>query len=152
MASYDYCLVDYTAKSSRSGWQRHFYDEVQLELLDAEFARDSFPNREGRRRITQLIGVSEKSIMVWLFILVISESSPTCPSTWNFTSRQPRLQLTKQIANIVDHRITLVNANKILTFRLTSLLLDSILVLKFFTPVANQQLNVRAINIVSTSI
>jgi hypothetical protein len=56
--------VDSAAKSSRSGRQRHFYDEVQLELLDAEFARDSFPNREGRRRIAQLIGVSEKSIMV----------------------------------------------------------------------------------------
>jgi hypothetical protein len=57
----DYYPVDSTAKSSRSGCQRHFYDEVQLELLDAEFARDSFPNREGRRRIAQLIGVSEKS-------------------------------------------------------------------------------------------
>ncbi|EFX73232.1 hypothetical protein DAPPUDRAFT_253509 [Daphnia pulex] len=65
MASYDYYPVDSTAKSSRSGRQRHFYDEVQLELLDAEFARNSFPNREGRRRIAQLIGVSEKSIMWW---------------------------------------------------------------------------------------
>jgi hypothetical protein len=44
------------------------YDEVQLELLDAEFARDSFPNREGRRHIAQLIGVSEKSIMVQHFL------------------------------------------------------------------------------------
>ena len=58
-----YYPVDSTAKSS-SGRQRHFYDEVQLQLLDAEFARDSYPNREGRRRIAQLIGVSEKSIMV----------------------------------------------------------------------------------------
>ena len=55
-----------TSKSS-SGRQRHFYDEVQLELLDTEFARDSYPNREGRRRIAQLIGVSEKSIMVGNF-------------------------------------------------------------------------------------
>ena len=55
-----------TSKSS-SGRQRHFYDDVQLELLDAEFAMDSFPNREGRRRIAQLIGVSEKSIMVGNF-------------------------------------------------------------------------------------
>ncbi len=53
-----------TSKSSSSGRQRHFYDDVQLDLLDVEFARDSFPNREGRRRIAQLIGVSEKSIMV----------------------------------------------------------------------------------------
>ena len=52
-----------TSKSS-SGRQRHFYDEFQLELLDAEFAMDSYPNREGRRRIAQLIGVSEKSI-IW---------------------------------------------------------------------------------------
>lgn len=51
--------------SSGSGRQRHFYDELQLALLDAEFIRDSFPNRESRRRIAQLIGVSEKSIMVW---------------------------------------------------------------------------------------
>ena len=55
-----------TSKSS-SGRQRHFYDDVQLELLDAEFAMDSFPNRESRRRIAQLIGVSEKSIMVGNF-------------------------------------------------------------------------------------
>ena len=46
-----------TSKSSSSGRQRHFYDDVQLELLDAEFAMDSFPNREVRRRIAQLIGV-----------------------------------------------------------------------------------------------
>ena len=58
-----YYPVGSTSKSS-SGRQRHFYDEVQLELLDTEFARDSYPNREGRRRIAQLIGVSEKSIMV----------------------------------------------------------------------------------------
>jgi hypothetical protein len=51
--------VGCTSKSSSSGRQRHFYDDVQLELLDAEFARDSFPNREGRHRIAQLIGVSE---------------------------------------------------------------------------------------------
>jgi hypothetical protein len=63
----DYYPVGSTSKSSRSGRQRHFDDEVQLELLDAEFARDSFPNREGRRRIAQLIGVSEKSIMVQHF-------------------------------------------------------------------------------------
>ena len=56
-----------TSKSSSSGRQRHFYDDVQLELLDAEFAMDSFPNRESRRRIAQLIGVSEKSIMVGNF-------------------------------------------------------------------------------------
>ena len=56
-----------TSKSSSSGRQRHFYDDVQLELLDAEFAKDSFPNRESRRRISQLIGVSEKSIMVSKF-------------------------------------------------------------------------------------
>jgi hypothetical protein len=56
--------VGSTSKSSSSGRQRHFYDDVQLELLDAEFAKDSFPNRESRRRISQLIGVSEKSIMV----------------------------------------------------------------------------------------
>ncbi len=61
-----YYPVDSTSKSS-SGRQRHFYDEVQLQLLDAEFARDSYPNREGRRRIAQLIGVSEKSIMVGNF-------------------------------------------------------------------------------------
>ncbi|KAK4030069.1 hypothetical protein OUZ56_023027 [Daphnia magna] len=54
-----------TSKSSRSTRQRHFYDEAQLAVLDAEFARDSFPNREGRRRIALLIGVSEKSIMWW---------------------------------------------------------------------------------------
>jgi hypothetical protein len=36
--------------SSGSGRQCQFYDDVQLELLDAEFARDSFANREGRRR------------------------------------------------------------------------------------------------------
>jgi hypothetical protein len=60
-----------TSKSSSgSGRQRHFYDEVQLELLDAEFARDPFPNRQGRRRIAQLIGVSEKSIMVCHFHLI----------------------------------------------------------------------------------
>jgi hypothetical protein len=56
--------VGSTSKSSSSGRQRHFYAEVQLDLLDAEFAMDSFPNRGGRRRIAQLIGVSEKSIMV----------------------------------------------------------------------------------------
>jgi hypothetical protein len=60
-----YPVVSTTKSSSASGRQRHFYDEVQLELLDAEFNRDPFPNREGRRRIAQLIGVSEKSIMVW---------------------------------------------------------------------------------------
>jgi hypothetical protein len=60
-----------TSKSSSgSGRQRHFYDEVQLELLEAEFARDSFPNGEYRRRIAQLIGVSEKSIMVCHFHLI----------------------------------------------------------------------------------
>ena len=48
-----------TSKSS-SGQQRHFYEQVQLELFDAEFPRESFPNREGRLRIDQLIGVSEK--------------------------------------------------------------------------------------------
>ena len=53
-----------TSKWSSSGRQRHFYNEVQLELLDAEFTMDSYPNREGRHRIAQLIGVSEKSIMV----------------------------------------------------------------------------------------
>ncbi len=41
--------------------------QVQVELLDAELTRDPFPNREGRRRMVQLIGVSEKSIMVWHF-------------------------------------------------------------------------------------
>jgi hypothetical protein len=51
--------VGCTSKSSSSGRQRHFYDDVQLQLFDAEFARDSFPNREGRHRIAQLIGVSE---------------------------------------------------------------------------------------------
>jgi hypothetical protein len=50
--------------SSGSSRQRHFYDEVQLALLEAEFIKDSFPNREVRRRIAQLIGISEKSIMV----------------------------------------------------------------------------------------
>ncbi|EFX70685.1 hypothetical protein DAPPUDRAFT_256759 [Daphnia pulex] len=66
MDSYDcYPVVSTTKSSSASGRQRHFYDEVQLELLDAEFNRDPFPNREGRRRIAQLIGVSEKSIMWW---------------------------------------------------------------------------------------
>ncbi|EFX71649.1 hypothetical protein DAPPUDRAFT_255562 [Daphnia pulex] len=66
MDSYDYYpVVSTTKSSSASGRQRHFYDEVQLELLDAEFNRDPFPNREGRRRIAQLIGVSEKSIMWW---------------------------------------------------------------------------------------
>jgi hypothetical protein len=55
--------VGSTSKSS-SGQQRHFYEQVQLELFDAEFPRESFPNREGRLRIDQLIGVSEKSIMV----------------------------------------------------------------------------------------
>lgn len=50
--------------SKSSTRQRHFYDEAQLSLLDAEFARDSFPNRESRRRIALLIGVSEKSVMV----------------------------------------------------------------------------------------
>jgi hypothetical protein len=47
--------------------QRHFYDEFQLKLLDGEFSRNSFSNREGRRRIAQLISVSEKSIMVQNF-------------------------------------------------------------------------------------
>ncbi|XP_046654587.1 homeobox protein OTX2-like [Daphnia pulicaria] len=66
MDTYDYYPVVSTTKSaSASGRQRHFYDEVQLEVLDAEFSRDPFPNREGRRRIAQLIGVSEKSIMWW---------------------------------------------------------------------------------------
>jgi hypothetical protein len=51
--------VGSTSKSSSSGRQRHFYDDVQLELLDAEFAKDSFPNREGRHGIAQLIGVRE---------------------------------------------------------------------------------------------
>jgi hypothetical protein len=51
--------VGCTSKSSSSGRQRHFYDDVQLQLFDAEFARDSFPNREGRHRIAQLIGVRE---------------------------------------------------------------------------------------------
>ena len=95
-----------TSKSSSgSGRQRHFYDEVQLELLDAEFARDPFPNRQGRRRIAQLIGVSEKSIMVWHFdfyffklitsnefllliaSVVVSESPSTCTPTWIFKNR-----------------------------------------------------------------
>jgi hypothetical protein len=40
-----------------SGRQRHFYNEVHLELLDSEFTKDSFPDRDGRRRIAQLIGV-----------------------------------------------------------------------------------------------
>jgi len=66
----DYYPAGFTSKSSSaSGRQRHFYDEVQLVLLDAEFTRDPFPNREGRRRIAQLIGVPEKSIMVWHFDL-----------------------------------------------------------------------------------
>jgi hypothetical protein len=62
-----YPVVSTSKSSSGSGRQRHFYDEVQLELLEAEFSTDPFPNREGRRRIAQLIGVSEKSIMVWHF-------------------------------------------------------------------------------------
>ncbi|KAI9559867.1 hypothetical protein GHT06_013874 [Daphnia sinensis] len=61
----DFFPVASISKSSRSNRQRHFYDEAQLAVLDAEFARDSFPNREGRRRIALLIGVSEKSIMWW---------------------------------------------------------------------------------------
>ena len=56
--------VGSTSKSSSSGRQRNFYADVQLDLLDAEFAMDSFPNRGGRRCIAQLIGFSEKSIMV----------------------------------------------------------------------------------------
>jgi hypothetical protein len=93
-----YPVVSTTKSSSASGRQRHFYDEVQLELLDAEFNRDPFPNREGRRRIAQLIGVSEKSIMVWHFdfyflnqlpklisflilSVVVSESPSTCTPT-----------------------------------------------------------------------
>ncbi|XP_046644883.1 homeobox protein SEBOX-like [Daphnia pulicaria] len=66
MYTYDcYPVVSTSKSSSGSGRQRHFYDEVQLELLEAEFTRDPFPNREGRRHIAQLIGVSEKSIMWW---------------------------------------------------------------------------------------
>jgi hypothetical protein len=62
----DYYPVGPALKSSSgSGRQCHFYDEIQLALLDAEFISDSFPNRESRRRIAQLNGVSEKSIMVW---------------------------------------------------------------------------------------
>jgi hypothetical protein len=121
-----------------------------LELLDAEFTRDSFANREGHRRIAQLIGVSEKInflsifILIWLikftlnkylFLIasvVISERSPTCPSTWSFTSRQPRLQLTKQIANIVDHRIKfLVNANKVILFGIKTIFFIDLLSLLF---------------------
>jgi hypothetical protein len=45
-------------------------------LLDAEFTRDPFPNREGRRRIAQLIGVPEKSIMVWHFDLYFLKQLP----------------------------------------------------------------------------
>ncbi|KAK4029093.1 hypothetical protein OUZ56_022103 [Daphnia magna] len=61
MANYDASI----SKSSRSTRQRHFYDEAQLAVLNAEFARNSFPSRECRRRIALLIGVSNKSIMWW---------------------------------------------------------------------------------------
>ncbi|KAI9550837.1 hypothetical protein GHT06_000216 [Daphnia sinensis] len=53
------------SKSSRSTRQRHFYDEAQLAVLNAEFARHSFPSRECRLRIALLIGVSSKSVMWW---------------------------------------------------------------------------------------
>ncbi|EFX73305.1 hypothetical protein DAPPUDRAFT_253420 [Daphnia pulex] len=88
-----------TSKSSSgSGRQRHFYDEVQLELLEAEFARDPFSNREGRRRIAH--GGFRIAVDV--------------PA--NLDLQEPQLQLAKQIANVVDHRLTfLVNVNKILT-------------------------------------
>ena len=113
--------------SCGSSRQRHFYDEVQLALLDAEFTRDSFPNREGRRRIAQLIGVSEKSIMVWEFTFSMSNALQLIfvPSfhSGGFKiavdvlvklDQNPWLQLEKQIANIVEPRLTpLINANKV---------------------------------------
>ncbi|KAK4029133.1 hypothetical protein OUZ56_022143 [Daphnia magna] len=52
-------------KFSKSTRQRHFYDEAQLAVLNAEFARDSFPSRECRLRIAFLFGVSSKSVMWW---------------------------------------------------------------------------------------
>jgi hypothetical protein len=97
-------------------------------LLDAEFTRDPFPNREGRRRIAQLIGVPEKSIMVWHFDLYFLKQLPEIKFLLDCISGgfriavvvhanldlQSRHQLVKQVANIVDHRLTfLANVNKV---------------------------------------
>jgi hypothetical protein len=128
----DYYPAGFTSKSSSaSGRQRHFYDEVQLVLLDAEFTRDPFPNREGRRRIAQLIGVPEKSIMVWHFDLYFLKQLPEIKFLLDCISGgfriavvvhanldlQSRHQLVKQVANIVDHRLTfLVNVDKVSLF------------------------------------
>nr|CAG4651067.1 EOG090X07YB [Simocephalus serrulatus]SVE94300.1 EOG090X07YB [Simocephalus serrulatus] len=45
--------------------RRHFYTEPQLALLEAEFAAQPFPNKDGRRSIAMQLGVSEKSVMWW---------------------------------------------------------------------------------------
>jgi hypothetical protein len=42
-----YFSVSSSTPSPGSGRQLHFYDEVQLELLDSEFTKDSFPDRDG---------------------------------------------------------------------------------------------------------
>ncbi|EFX65387.1 hypothetical protein DAPPUDRAFT_117293 [Daphnia pulex] len=98
--------------SSASSRQRHFYDEVQLALLDAEFTRDPISqSRSGGFRIAVDVHA-------------------------NLDLHESRHQLVKQIATIVDQRLTfLVKVDKILTPHLKSfLLLDSIRILRQFHP------------------
>lgn len=58
----EYCPDSVT--SSGLAHRRHFYTEPQLALLEAEFASQPFPNKNGRRSIAMQLGVSEKSVLV----------------------------------------------------------------------------------------
>ncbi len=107
--------------------------QVQVELLDAELTRDPFPNREGRRRMAQLIGVSEKSIMVWhfdyfffnqvtcsklisLFDCISGGFRIAVDEPANLDLHESQHQVLKQIANIVDQRLAfLVKVDKLVS-------------------------------------
>ena len=103
--------------------------QLQVKLLDAELTRDPFLNREGRRRMAQLIGVSDKSIMVWHFDFFFKSSYLKLISLLecisggfriavdepaNLDLHESQHQLVKQIANIVDQRLAfLVKVDKV---------------------------------------
>lgn len=89
-----------TARRHAHHRQRHFYDEDQLAVLDAEFEMDPFPNRENRRRIAQALRVPDKSVMVRKAKLeqfcITNTSNYSCSTfQWWFQNRRRRVRQQK---------------------------------------------------------
>jgi hypothetical protein len=103
--------------------------QLQVKLFDAELTRDPFLNREGRRRMAQLMEFLRNRLWCGILIFFFKSSYLKLISLLecisggfriavdepaNLDLHESRHQLVKQIANIVDQRLAfLVKVDKV---------------------------------------